>query len=238
MAVAFLCTANTFLSSNLSSSNALSPSTLASSSSPSASFCAHKYNVITQIPLCCKAVKESSFSTSPMPLTKRGFSLSLATAFLLSLSGRGGFEVNAAILEADDDEELLERVKKDRKKRIERQGFINSSKQETAYLQDLVYKLSKVGQAIENNDLTTASLVLGQSSKTDWIQKANTAFTKLSSSPEEKAEVDMFNTSIAKLIASVVKKDVDSSKIAFVASASAFEKWTALTGLVEQLKGL
>lgn len=33
-------------------------------------------------------------------------------------------------------------------------------------------------------------------------------------------------------------KDIEASKKAFVASASALEKWTVLTGLNEQLKGL
>jgi hypothetical protein len=36
----------------------------------------------------------------------------------------------------------------------------------------------------------------------------------------------------------VTRNDVESSKLAFVSSASAFQKWTALTGLVGQLKGL
>lgn len=36
----------------------------------------------------------------------------------------------------------------------------------------------------------------------------------------------------------VSKNDVEASKVAFVASASAFEKWTTLTGLDGQLKGL
>lgn len=48
------------------------------------------------------------------------------------------------------------------------------------YLQDTVYKLSKVGQAIENNDLSTAGSVLGGSTDTDWVQKANVALTKVS----------------------------------------------------------
>ncbi|KAF2318063.1 hypothetical protein GH714_041397 [Hevea brasiliensis] len=107
------------------------------------------------------------------------------------------------------------------------------------YLQDLVYKLSKVGQAIENNDLSTASSVLGGSTNSDWVQKANIAFSKLSSGPEEKTQVDTFNSSLASLISSVTSNDIESSKIAFVSSATAFEKWTTLTGLVVgQLKGL
>ncbi|KAL6006272.1 hypothetical protein ACLOJK_040318 [Asimina triloba] len=160
------------------------------------------------------------------------------TAFVGSLLGSGLFSANAAVLEADDDVELLERVKKDRKKRLEKQEVINSSMKETAYLQDLIYKLSKVGQAIENNDLTAASSVLGPNINSDWVQNVNMAFNKLSSSPEEKTQVDTFNSSLASLISSVTKNDVVSSKEAFVTSASALEKWTALTGLIAQLKGL
>lgn len=101
------------------------------------------------------------------------------------------------------------------------------------YLQEVVYKLSKVGQAIDNNDFSTASSILGPNTSTDWIQNANVAFTKvmfpspigflifffglvswqlficwnlglpqLSSSPEEKTEVNTFNTSMASLISS------------------------------------
>lgn len=49
------------------------------------------------------------------------------------------------------------------------------------YLQEVVYNLSKVGQAIENNDLATAGSVLGGSTNTDWVQKANIAFNKVHS---------------------------------------------------------
>ncbi|KAL3024568.1 hypothetical protein AAZX31_04G130800 [Glycine max] len=179
----------------------------------------------------CKATPHS-----PIVVTKRGLSISFITSFVLSLAGKKN--ANAAILEADDDEELLEKVKRDRKKRLEKQGVISSSKQETGYLQDLVYKLSAVGQALEKNDLSAAGSVLGGSTDADWVQRANIAFNKLSSSSEEKTEVDAFNSSLASLISSVSKKDVESSKIAFVSSATAFEKWTSMTGLAAQLKGL
>ncbi|KAA8535112.1 hypothetical protein F0562_030115 [Nyssa sinensis] len=229
MATVFLSTAHTFLPSLPSSSSSSSLST------PATSSYFQKSNGRKKLTLC-KAVNDSP---SYLPIfTKRSLSISLTSIFLFSLAGDGYSNANAAILEADDDEELLERVKKDRKKRIERQGVINSSNKETAYLQDLVYKLSKVGQAIENNDLSAASSVLGQSTNTDWVQKANAAFTKLSYGPEEKIQVDTFNSSLASLISSVIQKDVEASKIAFVSSATAFEKWTALTGLVSRLKGL
>ncbi|XP_010422577.1 PREDICTED: thylakoid lumenal 16.5 kDa protein, chloroplastic [Camelina sativa] len=166
-----------------------------------------------------------------------GFMSSLVAIGLVS-NDRRRQDANAAILEADDDEELLEKVKQDRKKRIERQAVLNSAVKEKGYLQDLVYKLSKVGQAIENNDLPAAGLVLGKGIDTEWVKTVNLAFTKLSTSPEENTEVEAFNSSLASLITSVNKNDIESSKLAFVSSAGAFEKWTTLTGVLEQLKGL
>uniref|UniRef100_A0A2N9IXE9 Maintenance of Photosystem II under High light 2 C-terminal domain-containing protein n=1 Tax=Fagus sylvatica TaxID=28930 RepID=A0A2N9IXE9_FAGSY len=231
MATAFLTTANTFLPSPLSYSASSSSSSL----TPPTLFCPHKHNAKRQLALC-KAVSEST-PISPN-FTKRSLSICFITSFAFSLAGKGCFDASAAILEAEDDQELLEKVKRDRKKRLEKQGVISSSKKVTEYLQDMVYKLIKVGQAIDNNDLSTASSVLGGSIDTDWIKNVNVAFTKLSSSPEEKTQVDTFNSSLASLISSVTRNDVESSKAAFVWSASAFEKWTTLTGLIGQLKGL
>ncbi|KAI3446905.1 hypothetical protein Pfo_003570 [Paulownia fortunei] len=207
---------------------------------PSTSSCSSaSTSIVHTQQIVCKAGNEPS----PVVISRRSISLNLTatTTFLFStLAGyKGCFDkANAAILEAEDDEQLLEKVKKDRKKRLERQGVINSSTKETAYLQDLVYKLSKIGQAIEKNDLSAASSVLGSSKDSEWVQKVNSAFSKLSSSEEEKTEVDAFNSSLASLISSVSRNDIEASKVAFVASASAFEKWTTLSGLVEQLKGL
>ncbi|URE41915.1 Thylakoid lumenal 16.5 kDa protein, partial [Musa troglodytarum] len=106
----------------------------------------------------------------------------------------------------------------DRKKRLQRQGVISSSDKEKGYLQELIYKLSKVGQALENDDLTAASSLLGPSTNADWVKN-------LSTSPEEKTEVDNFNSSLTSLFRSVGDRDIESSKLAFVSSASALEKW-------------
>ncbi|KAI3524463.1 hypothetical protein L1887_03118 [Cichorium endivia] len=183
----------------------------------------------------CKPV--CKLPNCPPHISKRSLSISLTSLFLLSLTGNTN-DANAAILEADDDLELMEKVKKDRKKRIEKQTVLNSSNKDREYLQDVIYKLSKVGQAIENNDLPSAGSVLGQTPDADWLKMANAALSKLSSSPEEKSEVDTFNVSLTSLYSSVTKNDIEASKLAFVDSATAFEKWTTLTGLVGQLKGL
>ncbi|XWS72943.1 hypothetical protein CRYUN_Cryun02cG0082900 [Craigia yunnanensis] len=174
MAAAFLSTANSFLSSTFSPSTSSSCSSSSSSSLTPASVYLNNQNVKRRRALC-KAFNESP---SPSPaLTKRGFSLCFITS--LVLAGNGCSNGNAAILEADDDEELLEKVKRDRKKRLERQGVISSSDQEKGYLQDLVYKLSKIGQAIDNNDLSAASSVIGGSTGTDWVKNANLSFSKV-----------------------------------------------------------
>ncbi|KAI3714829.1 hypothetical protein L6452_21789 [Arctium lappa] len=219
MAAIFLTNPTTFLPS--------------SSSSSSSSTSVQKHTVRgTSV---CKPV--SKLPNYPPQVSKRSLSISLTSLFLLSLTGNT-HAANAAILEADDDLELMEKVKKDRKKRIEKQTVLNSSTKDKEYLQDAIYKLSKVGQAIENNDLPSAGLVLGQTLDADWVKMANAALSKLSSSPEEKSEVDAFNSSLTSLYTSVTKNDIEASRLAFVDSATAFEKWTTLTGLVGQLKGL
>ncbi|KAM6553410.1 hypothetical protein CsatB_014172 [Cannabis sativa] len=235
---AFLSTAITFIPSRLSSLASTSSSSSTSFLLRTQSLSYPHNDNAKRLLILSKAASESPPPPSLL-LSKRNLSISLVTSFFFVLAGNNCVSnSNAAILEADDDEELLERVKKDRKKRIERQGVLSSSNKETGYLQDVVYKLSKVGQAIDNNDLSAASSVLGGSTNSDWVKNANVAFTKLSSGPEEKNEVDTFNSSLSSLISSVTQNDVKSSKIAFVDSASAFEKWTNLTGLVSQLKGL
>jgi hypothetical protein len=46
-------------------------------------------------------------------------------------------------------------------------------------LQDLIYRLSKVGQAIDKDDLPAAGSVLGSSSDAQWVQNVNAAFSKV-----------------------------------------------------------
>ncbi|KAF7103262.1 hypothetical protein CFC21_104268 [Triticum aestivum] len=167
---------------------------------------------------------------------RRGIASCLLAALALAGSSSGG-AARAAILEADDDMELLERVKEDKKKRLQKQGIISSSAAETGYLQDLVYKLSKVGQAIDKDDLAAAGDVLGPAPDAPWVQNVNAAFSKFSSSSEEKSAVDSFNSSLSSLFTSVSKSDINSSKSAFVSSATALEKWVELAGLTGKLKG-
>lgn len=126
MAAQFVSTANTFLSLTQTSSPSSSSSSL---STPTLVFI-HKDNAKRQQTIFCKVFTESSAS-----FTKRNLSVSLITGFVFSSlsNGKGHFDANAAILEADDDQELLEKVKRDRKKRLEKQGAINSSVKEKGF---------------------------------------------------------------------------------------------------------
>lgn len=50
---------------------------------------------------------------------------------------------------------------------------------DAAYLQDVVYKLSKIGQAIEQKDLAEANSVIVSAKDTEWLQKVNAALNKV-----------------------------------------------------------
>ncbi|KAF9614982.1 hypothetical protein IFM89_021412 [Coptis chinensis] len=230
MVKSFLSTANTILPLQSSS-----PSSTTSILYPHTCGNVKRHNSLT-VTNGIATTESSRLIICPI-ITKRNLITNFTTIVTLSLAGKGFFEAEAAILEAEDDIKLLEKVE-DKKKMIERQAVVSSSTTETAYLQELVYKLSKVGQALQENKLSIANSVLGPSTKADWIQKVNKAFSKLSSSPEEKIEVDTFNSSLTTLISSVTRNDIKSSKIAFVSSVVALEKWTTLSGLVGQLNGL
>ncbi|KAL6603275.1 hypothetical protein ACP70R_043636 [Stipagrostis hirtigluma subsp. patula] len=185
-----------------------------------------------------RAVRSSRWQERREAAVVVGRRSGLASCVLAALAASfSPLAARAAVLEEDDDIELLERVKEDRKKRLQKQGVISSSGTETGYLQDLIYKLSKVGQAIEKDDLPAAGTVLGSTPDAQWVKNINVAFSKFSSSPEEKNVVDSFNSSLSSLFTSVNKRDAKSSKSAFVSSATALEKWIALAGLGGQLKG-
>jgi len=130
MATTFLSTAKPFLSSS-------TPSSLSSLTNRPLLFSCPQQKCNPRRPLTsCKALSDESLpvpAASPI-ITKRSLSICFLTSFVFSLASRGSSSANAAILEADDDEELLEKVKRDRKKRLERQGVISSANKEKGYI--------------------------------------------------------------------------------------------------------
>jgi len=131
METTFLSTAKPFLSSS-------TPSSLSSLTNRPLLFSCPQQKCNPRRPLTsCKALSDESLpvpAASPIIITKRSLSICFLTSFVFSLASRGCSSSNAAILEADDDEELLEKVKRDRKKRLERQGVISSANKEKGYI--------------------------------------------------------------------------------------------------------
>ncbi|KAI5061163.1 hypothetical protein GOP47_0023668 [Adiantum capillus-veneris] len=207
-------------------------------SSLSLSFRAHQQQ--RRLVLCQACPENASCPDKAFPALK--LDSSRRHVLLIAVSACGvllSFNPAAlALLEADDDEELLEKVKEDRKKKIKRRGEINSFKEETASLQAAIYQLSKAGQALDGNDFSAARKILGESPSEGWIADVEKALSKVSSSAEEQGEAKVFSSSLANLQMAVSKQDIDLSKSAFVKSAGALEKWSFLTGFAEQLKGL
>eukprot|EP00249_Psilotum_nudum_P027225 c34654_g1_i1 orf=655-1368(-) len=184
-------------------------------------------------PLLCQARRDSGLciERSRREMLTAGASVSLLSSLFSGSAALG-------ILEADDDEQLLERVKEDRRRKIQKRGELNAYKKEAASVQTAIFKLSKAGQALDVNDFLSASSLLGSSLDIDWIEDVKVALSKLSSNDEERTAAKTFSSSLQSLQSAVLNQDLASSKTAFVASASALERWSALTGFAQQLKGL
>ncbi|KZV18877.1 hypothetical protein F511_31716 [Dorcoceras hygrometricum] len=219
----------------LSNANNFLPSLPSTSSSPSLPNSPYRRRQIV-----CKAAgnEGSSLDANPPAWTRRGVSITVVAATTLLFGGYKGLPEANAIIEGDDDKELLDRVKEDRKKRLVKLGTIKSSDNETALLQDLVYKLGKIGKAIDKEDLSSAYSLLGPGIDTNWVQKVNFALNQLSTTGDERVEIDNININLAALIASLDKNDIPTAKYSYLAVGDAFKKWAQLTGLDQQLKGI
>lgn len=142
-----------------------------------------------------------------------------------------------ALLETDDDEELLEKIKQGRKSKIQKRESLGTYKSEAASVQKAVYKLGFAGQALEDSDFATASVVLGSGSESGWTKDIADALAKVSSNAEEEEVARTFTSSLGSLQAAVLKDDVDGAKGAYVQTVTSLEKWTTLTGLLDEIQG-
>lgn len=142
-----------------------------------------------------------------------------------------------ALLDLDEDEELLEKVKQGRKSKILKRESLGTYKSEAATVQKAVYKLGFAGQALDESDFARASVVLGSGLESGWTKDLTDALDKVSSNAEEKAIASSFSSSLESLQAAVLKDDVDGAKGAYVKSVTTLEKWTSLTGLLAEIQG-
>lgn len=152
-------------------------------------------------------------------------------------SALAAFQANA-LLDQDDDEALLEKVKKDRDSRIKERTSRGNFKEETSTIQKAVYRLSKAGQALDESDSAAASVILASPQDSAWFPDLVAALEKGSVNFEESSVASEVKSSIAALQDAVLKKDILAAEKFFVASATALEKWISLAGLTSQILGL
>ncbi|GAQ82589.1 hypothetical protein KFL_001160230 [Klebsormidium nitens] len=177
--------------------------------------------------ITCQAEKDAA------DVSRRSI-LGLAAAVVPVLAASPAF----ALLESDEDLELLSKVKESRKKREASQAEAKNNQDESSAVQDAVNRLAKAGQAIDSDDFETASSVLGSSSDVTWVANVDGALAKFGSKGKEKKAAADFKSALKALQTSVAQKNADAAKSQFVTAAKALELWSDLTGLAATLQGL
>eukprot|EP00475_Leptophrys_vorax_P040622 TRINITY_DN75623_c0_g1_i1.p1 TRINITY_DN75623_c0_g1~~TRINITY_DN75623_c0_g1_i1.p1 ORF type:complete len:251 (+),score=18.09 TRINITY_DN75623_c0_g1_i1:80-754(+) len=220
---------------NASLAHAVSATALASSASISSTASVSQSRIACAAPrLPTLAVRCEQSTTEAVDVSRRGFSMAAAALVLGAVTPAVIPAPAVALLDADDDAELLERIKRERKEKIELRESRGSYKNEEADIQAAVYGLSKVGQALEAGDLSGASAALGSG----WLAKADAAIAKISVSDGEKDLAAVFQSSTGAITSAVSASDIVGAKRAFLASALALEGWAKQAGLAGELKGL
>jgi hypothetical protein len=151
-----------------------------------------------------------------------------------------------ALIPDEEDEELLERAKANRQKRLAAQkettrDFLKSEgladKQldsELIPVQKAVIQLAKSGSQLESGDLKGASATLSSG----WVDEFKRATQVLDANDTEQARAAAIFDGLSSLQDATKAGDVKASKQTFVAVVSAVQDWAKSTGLAGNLKGL
>ncbi|CAI5969544.1 unnamed protein product [Closterium sp. NIES-65] len=223
MAAATSSLGATFAVSSLSASSSLASAAPLSQSTATVSVAA---------PRCASlAVHCEQRTPETADVSRRGFSMA---AVALLIAPAMAASPAHALLEADDDTDLLERMKRERKEKIELRESRGTYKAEEADIQAAVYGLSKVGAALEAGNSSAAAAELSAG----WVAKADAAISKISRSDAEKSLAADFQSAIAALQSAAGASDVKGAKKAFLAAASALESWAKTAALDGELLGL
>lgn len=186
----------------------------------------------------CNAIKSDAAAES----------LSRRAALTASFMATAPFFVPKAwaLIPDEEDEEMLERAKANRQKRLAAQKettreFLRvegiKDKQldsELIPVQKAVYQLAKSGSQLESGDLKGVSSTLSSS----WVDDFQRATVTLDASDAEKAQATAIFDGISGLKASANSGDLKGSKQKYVALVAAVEDWARGTGLAANLKGL
>lgn len=187
----------------------------------------------------CLAVRAEAKDSVAM--SRRAMALTLGMGSLaLSAPAR-------ALIDFEEDDELLAKVKADRKAKVQKEiaseaRFVKESGYtakkfdvETAYLQKTINRLSKAGAAIESSDLDTLNSLVGND---DWVRDLKKATTALSLSEEAKTTATGMFGAIGNLQSAAKAKKKQEASEYYLGVIVGLEKWCTITDVAPDLKGL
>lgn len=180
-------------------------------------------------PLTCKAI-------SATPPDRRSLLASLIAAPAASvLFASPAF----ALIPDDDDEELVEKAKANRKARLEQdrlavrkfmadEGLTNKElEKELALVQKGVFELAKTGSQVQSGDVKGAASTLSE----PWVKAFTIGAGKFGYS-------DALVASVSELQETAVKGDAKAAKKAYVGVVDAVQAWANAASLSDKLRGL
>jgi hypothetical protein len=185
----------------------------------------------------CRAVKVDS-SASSRRQALAGLSLTTGLALLPNKAW--------ALIPDEEDEEMLEKAKANRQKRLQAQKEVTREflredglkdkllDSELVPVQKAVFQLAKSGSQLESGDLKAASATLSSG----WVDDFKRATAVLDANDTEQARAAAIFDNISSLQDATKRGDVKVSKKTFVAVVSAVQDWANSTGLAANLKGL
>ncbi|EIE22928.1 hypothetical protein COCSUDRAFT_53704 [Coccomyxa subellipsoidea C-169] len=148
-----------------------------------------------------------------------------------------------ALIPDDDDEELIEKAKANRKSRLASEkvaekeyaktgGFADG---EVVAVQIAVNKLAKSGEALAAGDLPAVAATVGSDA---WVGEFQRATSGLSTSDAAKKSANAVFEGIGALENSAKSGSLVDAKRSFVTAVSALQTWADDAGIAASLKGL
>ncbi|KAL4430624.1 hypothetical protein ABPG75_005880 [Micractinium tetrahymenae] len=186
-------------------------------------------------------VRAAAGEDAELAVPRRALAGLLAAAPVLLPASRA-----LALIPDDDDEELVERARANRAKRLasERQteqAFARSSKnldrvleQELIPVQRAINSLAAGGAQLESGDVKAASAALSGS----WVRDFQAAADKLSYTDSAKSSAASVFSNLAALQAAASSGSAADSKRSFVATVGSLKAWASDANVAGGLKGL
>ena len=188
-----------------------------------------------------QAVRAVSCKAQATPLDRRSALSALALFPAVFFAPKA-----LALIPDEEDEELVEKAKANRKSRLQQQRqttreFLSteglkdvSDAKDLAPVQQAVFKLAECGSKLETGDVKAASASLSGA----WVNAFASASQGLSTTDGERDQAKQVSDALDALKAVAGKGDLKGTKKQFVAAVSSLEGWASGAGLASSLKGL